>query len=290
MVTDTKPVSVGAPDASQAQPPASEPVQGQEPAPQVQEPGQQPQGTEEKGPVDAFWVSLSPEAQVEYAKRLTVEQMRENPAYQEALRRDQQSADDRAAEARREADRRRAEEEAVKRRGTEAERKLKAAIEANDEQAVLAATTELAEVKVLTEYYPSMQADLDRATENAPHFQDIPEEDRRAIFQRQREWGQEVEHRLKAYGEAVHRVAVEATKKNLEGSLKTREKAAFETGKLEAIREARGEVPPRLPGPAGPAGMTWETFNALPIEEKAKLSDADRRAIYEEHDRRLTGR
>lgn len=286
MVADTRPVSVGAPDPSQAKPLASEPVQGQELATQVQEPGQQPQGTEEKGPVDAFWEGLSPEAQVEYAKRLTPEQLRENPVYQETLRRDRQSAEDRAAETRREADRRRAEEETVRRRGTEAERKLKAGIEASDEAAVLAATTELAEVKVLTEYYPSMQADLDRATENAPHFQDFSEEDRREIFRRQREWGQEVEHRMKASMEAAYRLGVEATKKNFEGSIKTREKAAFETGKLEAIREARGEIPPRLG--AGSSTPT-KAYRDLTDEERAALSsqeiDARTRRFIEESSR-----
>ena len=42
--------------------------------------------------------------------------------------------------------------------------------------------------------------------------------------------------------------------------------------------------------PPAYTGMTFEKFNALPIEEKEKFSAADRRKIFAEHAKRIGGR
>jgi len=82
-----------------------------------------------------------------------------------------------------------------------------------------------------------------------------------------------------------------------------REQKGYERGVEEARRKFEGErkleaslsgnregAAPPTGGGTPSAGMTWETFSVLPIEEKAKFSDAERGRIYQEHLQRLRGR
>jgi hypothetical protein len=256
-----------------------------------QEPVQEPTESPEKGPVDELWATLSPESRVEVAKRLTPEELAQHPAYEEVLKRETQSLRDKAYQAQREKEDRQTREAAQKRTRQDAETAVRIAIEAGENtQAVLTRATTLAEQIAAVDIYPDMIRQDDEALEAAPYFDKLSEEQKQAIKEPGREWGQQRRHRYQVLAEAIYQVAAEEANKKLEIEKKRAEKVGFEAGKLQGHREAPGGIPPVVPTGVPGGGLTWESFNALPIEEKAKLSDAERRQIYKEHDRRLAGR
>ena len=278
MVTDTDP-SKAPPIASEGAPMASP----QEPSvPASQEPGPGTEG--DKGPVEEFWASLSPEARVEFARKLSEDELRQHPSFEETLKRHEQSERDRVRHEQEEADRRRQEQDTIARRRDDALKVL-------GENPTPEAARSYAEALTVAEYYPAM---LDQDDDALPHtalWHDFTPEEQRAILVTARDWGDQRRTRYRALVAAVERVAAEATEKKFQGQRTGLEKAAEQLGYERGVRESRGEVPPRVGGAGMPStGLTWERFNAMSVEERMKIPADERGRMYQEDLRRVRGR
>jgi len=255
------------------------PVSTEEP---TNPPPQEPAPTSE-GSLDEFWQGLSPEARLEFARRLSAEELRAHPTYEEALRRDQQSQRDREMARTRRQRELEAQEQAIKTRQQTAETKLRQALRDGNGD-VLPIAREWAEATAAAEYYPSMRDEILRAVINGSHYEHMTQEERWSLEERQPEWGQQASHVLKVYGEAVARITNETAEKRFEANRKSIEAAAMELGRRQVVRETRGEVPPRSPGGGIPLkGMSFVELQAAygsGVDKDGKPTTPEMRSEY----------
>ena len=286
MVTESK-TEVSSSETPTSETAAAASKAGQQAEQQPENEGQRAEESPEKGPLDTFWEGLSPESRVEFAKKLKGDEISQNPEYQEHLRREEQRARSNALNKQRDADRLRHEDDAIQQGHQDAEKALDAAVKEGETDKLPGLARKLAEAKARAEYWPSMRDDLFRAPSRTPYAEHMTPEEKEALIERQGDVGAQIDHSFGVFADAVARIVTGQVEERLKGEKAEAEKAATDVEHQRWMALTRGPVPPNLGSEGALAGgMTFEQFDALPLDEQAKVTPSERARIYAEHDRR----